>query len=565
MTAEPVTNPAGSARAALAAAEVAAELAEELSDVVYALRVAPDMAFEYVSSSLEQLIGFPIDEHYTDPNLHLRRVDPRDLPAVTAVMEAPTGAVLDVRARWLHRDGRTVWGHHRCRKQRRDDGSVVLYGAARDVTAQVEAELALAASQQRYRLLAENASDVVFRTDTDAVVEWVSPSVTTVTGWAPEEMVGRRITEFAHPDDLDRIRSAGDTANEGGRVTFEARYITKDGDYRWLEITARPLADEDGVIVGRAGSCRDVTSEVQAWQALERSEQRFRLAMESAPTGMAVVDLERRLVEVNAALCRMLGREPSWLLAHGLADIVHPSDEAIDLRLRDEVLSSPSTSATHEMRLVRRDRATVWVQHSVGLLRDEAGVPLSYVSQFVNVTEAREAREALHFLATHDPLTQLLNRRELLARMSTVLGHPARAGRRLAVLFADLDGLKAINDTFGHGAGDRLIAEAGARIARQVRDDDLAARIGGDEFVVVLPAVGSLDDALLVAAKVRDAIVEPVVISGQPLPVGVSIGVALAEEGEDATVVLQRADAALYRAKRSGSNRIESFDPVLDS
>jgi diguanylate cyclase (GGDEF)-like protein/PAS domain S-box-containing protein len=552
------------ARQDQAAAGIIADLAEALADVLYVIQLYPEFRFEYVSSSVENVVGYTAEEHYADPGLSERLVDPKDLQEFAMwIVSSPDGP-LEFTKVWRAKDGRDVWAQHRCLKQTRADGSVALYGAARDVTAQIEAEHALAASQEMYRLLAENASDVVWRTDTASTVEWVSPSVVSVIGWTPDEMVGRPITDLVHSEDADRVRQAGDVANDGGRVSFEARYRCKDGSYRWLEITARPVVDADGVVVGRVGSCRDVDSEVEAWQALERSEQRFSMAMESAPIGMAVLDLEGRFIEVNAALCRILGHDASWLLAHRMSDVLHPQDSEIDFRMRDSVLTGSAPSMMNEVRLLNRRREVVWVQQAVGLLRDEEDMPLSYVAQFVNVTEAREARETLRFMATHDPLTQLLNRRELLARMSTVLAHSPRGGARMAVLFADLDGLKPANDTYGHSAGDQLIVEAARRIAAQVRDEDLTARIGGDEFIVVLPAVNGLPDALAVAAKIGEAIAEPCYVAGHQVPMHVSIGVALAAAGEDATTVLRHADAALYRAKAAGRQRTEVYDATVD-
>jgi diguanylate cyclase (GGDEF)-like protein/PAS domain S-box-containing protein len=413
-----------------------------------------------------------------------------------------------------------------------------------------------------YRLLAENASDIVWRTTTDAVVEWVSPSITAVIGWSQADMVGRPITDLVHPDDLERVRHAGTTANSGDRVSFEGRYACKDGSYRWLEVTARPLVDPDGTVIGRVGSCRDVHSEVEAWHALERSEQRFRLAMESAPTGMAILDLDARFIEVNTELCRMLGHGQDWLLEHEMPALVHPADEVTCRRMRDDVISGRAASVTEEVRLISRDHAVVWAQAALALLRDDDGLPQSLVAQFVNVTEAHESREALRFMATHDPLTQLLNRRELMVRMSMMLAHGRRGGSRMAVLFADLDGLKGANDTHGHSAGDELIIEASRRFQAQVRDEDLVARIGGDEFVIVLPEVIDVDDALAVADKIVSSISRPLFIAGEEVPLGVSIGVAVAKVGEDATTLLRNADAALYQAKSGGRNRIEVHRPA---
>ena len=546
-------------------AAVLAELAEALADVLYRIQFAPEFRFEYVSPSVEKLVGYSAEEHYADPLISEELADPQELAEFAGgLLGLPDGPV-EFTKRWTAKDGHGVWAHHRCLKRTRADGSVVLFGAARDVTAQREAEQALARSQEQYRLLAENASDVVWRTDLDAHVEWISPSVTSVLGWSQSEMIGTRILDHVHPDDLDRVRSATAAANDGGRVSFEARYLCKDESYRWLEITARPLLDESGDVIGKIGSCRDVHSEVEAWHALERSEQRFRLAMESAPTGMAILDLDAQFIEVNTALCRMLGHEPDWLLKHDMPALVHPADETVCRRMRDDVIAGRTASVTEEIRLISRDHAVVWAQAALALLRDDEGLPRSLVAQFVNVTEAHESREALRFMATHDPLTQLLNRRELLVRMSMMLAHGRRGRSRMAVLFADLDGLKNANDTYGHSAGDQLIVEASRRIQAQVRDEDLVARIGGDEFVIVLPEVLDLDDALAVAAKVIHGIGKPLFIAGAEVPLGVSIGVAVAGSGDDATTLLRNADAALYRAKAAGRNRIEVHEPALDS
>lgn len=547
-----------------AAGQLASELAAELADVGYALRLAPDVAFEYMSPSVERLTGWTAADYYADAGLAIANTPPDQEAEIKAAFAAPPGHVSEFTVQWIRRDGQPIWTHHRCRTAVRDDGSLIVYAAARDVTAQHEAERALAASQEMYRLLAENASDVVWRTNLEAVVEWVSPSIVSVMGWLPSDLVGGTILDHVHPDDIDEVRTATSLANEGGRVSFEARYRCKDSSYRWLEITARPLVDENGVVVGKVGSCRDVHSEIEAWHALERSEQRFRLAMESAPTGMAVLGLDSQFIEVNAELCRMLGFSQEWLLNHPLTHVVHPADEENCRGLRDEVLSGRRDTATTEVRLIDRDHAIVWAQVSLGLVRDEEGIPNSLVAQMVNITDAHDSREALRFMASHDPMTQLLNRRELLVQMSTILAHRQRGDGTMAVLFCDLDGLKQANDTLGHAAGDQLIIEAGRRIAAHVRDGDLAARIGGDEFVAALPEVHGLEDALRVAVKICDAIQEPLFVAGTEVPLGVSIGVCVARKGDDANALLRKSDAALYRAKAAGRNRIEAYDPALD-
>lgn len=420
---------------------------------------------------------------------------------------------------------------------------------------------ALAASEQNYRLIAENSSDIVFRTSVDAVVEWTSPSTEAVLGWTLPDMQGRLISDFLHPDDREAVQRAGADAASGERVSFVARYRTKGGDFRWLEVTARPLMDEHGAVIGKAGSCRDVNAEVLARQEAERSQRLMQLTMDSAPSGMALIDLDRRFTQVNAPLARMLGFSADVLVKKRMPEVLHPEDDTFDIAMRIELLSGKSTTVVREVRMIRADGEIIWVQHGIGLLRDDDGTPLSYVSQFVDITDARESRSVLEHLATHDPLTGLLNRRSLLERMDPILAHHGRRSTRLAVLYLDVDGLKPVNDTHGHLAGDQLIVEVGQRIREQVREEDLASRLGGDEFVVVLPDSDGMHDALTVAEKLKAAIAAPCMVNGAEIRVTVSIGIAIAEPDEVPARVLQHADLALYRAKENGRDRIEVFMP----
>ena len=228
--------------------------------------------------------------------------------------------------------------------------------------------------------------------------------------------------------------------------------------------------------------------------------------------------------------------------------------------MRAEVLSGTQSSVTREKRFLRADGSILWCEHSIGVLTDDEGIPRGFVSQFVNVTEARRAREELRYLATHDPLTRLVNRPELLTRMDQLLTHPPRTGTEVATLFVDLDGLKSINDTHGHATGDAVIITVAERLRSQVRSGDLVARLGGDEFVVVLPAVHSVEDAQHVATKIQRAVAEPIVIDEVTIEVTLSIGISMASNGDNPDRVLEYADRALYEAKRSGRARTVIYD-----
>jgi diguanylate cyclase (GGDEF)-like protein/PAS domain S-box-containing protein len=507
---------------------------------------------EMVGRPEEELLGMPWQELTYPPDIE---ADQRLL------LEVLAGARDSYRLakRYVKPDGTIVWSDLTVSAVR-DDKREVLYFLSQitDITESVSARDALATSEEHYRLIAENSLDVVFRSTLDGRLEWISPSVTEVTGWQPEQLIGHRLTEYAVPEDvppgvMDR--------HDRERIGFQARCRMADGRYRWLDFTSGPVVDEHGAVVSRVGRVRDVTAEREAQEAVRRSEQRFRTAMESAPTGMAVVSLDRRFTEVNPALCRLLGRPEQWLLDHGVGDVLDPPDDDLDRRLRRQILAGVVPSLTRDHQMIRSDGQRVLVEQSIALLRDEAGEPSGYVSQFADVTEAREARDQLRFLATHDSLTELLNRRELVTRVTGLLTRTPRTGVNVGVLFIDLDRLKPINDTYGHAVGDEVIVTVAHRIYDRVRGTDVVARFGGDEFVVVLPAVHSIEDLAQIAANLHACVREPMSIDGQQIQATLSIGAALVPPGSDPDVALKQADAALYRAKREGRDRTVLYDP----
>ena len=433
----------------------------------------------------------------------------------------------------------------------------------RDVTDRYEAARALADSEASLRLITEHSTDVIMRVDNAGICEWASPSTTATLGWQVDEIVGTRVGDLVHPDHRDPAESARKVLMAGSSAVITAPFRCKDGTYLWLEGAMSPLRDPStGAVVGRVGTLRDVDARTRATQRLEQSEAKFRAAMESAPAGMALVGLDRSCQQVNGSLCRILGRSEEALTGRFVSDFLDPPDDEIDQQMRRELLAGPATSVTREHEMIRSDGTRLWVEHSIALLRDRQGEPESYVSQFIDVTDSRLARERLTFLATHDTLTELLNRRELVGRLEALLIESA-PDVRIAAMFIDVDGLKQINDSLGHSVGDQVIAAVASRLRENVRPHDLVGRFGGDEFVVVLVGLSSLRDALATAARVQEDVCEPVRLGRgrRTVPVSVSIGLAMAERADDPELLLSRADQALYRAKETGRACTVLYDP----
>ena len=526
--------------------------------------VSPLGQFMRVNPALCRLLGR--DESTLASSTWQDITHPDDLDAdLDLVAEVLAGQrdTYRLQKRYLRPDGDVVWTDLTVSCVRDDEGSVRYFmSQVIDITDSVHAREALARSEEHYRLLAENSSDVVFRASVDGLLEWVSPSVTDLLGWDPPDVLGRSILEFIAPEDVpDSLRIGVGSRDD---VDFQARVHAADGTGRWMDIESRPLIDAEGELLGRVGRLRDIQAQHEAQDALRRSEQRFRTAMESAPTGMAVIGLSREFVEVNPALCALLGRSEQWLLSRGMHDVLDPVDDDLDRRLRAQILAGLSPSLTRDHQMIRSDGERVLVEQSIGLLHDERGQATAYVSQFADVTEAREAREQLRFLATHDSLTELLNRRELVTRIAGVLGQTPRTGVNVGVLFIDLDNLKAINDSNGHAVGDQVIVTVAQRIRSQIRTNDVLARFGGDEFVLVLPAIHSSEDAERIASSLHSVVEMPIEAEGRLVAITLSIGVAVVRPGEDPDVAMRQADAALYRAKREGRARTVRYDPRVD-
>lgn len=505
---------------------------------------------EYVSPAIRTMTGWAPEELAGRPTTHLWHPD--DLAAAVALRDRVyAGSTGEAVLRLRRRDDSFMWVEVRMRPLRQPDGRVGGVGSIRDVDDRIAVQQALAEAEAHYRTLAELTTDVVLRWGPDMVTSWVSPSVREVLGWAPEDLVGRTPDDLVHPDDRATARRLREQVRAGDPIPerAELRFATGAGQWRWGSATARTIRDGTR-LVGGVTWIRDIHREHEARASLARSEERSRQALHSAPVCTAVVGFDRRFLQVNPALCRLLGRPAAWLLEHQVPDVLDADSNGADLEQRLAALGGGSAQAAGEVVLMAADGRRIVAEHSVAVLRDDHGNPVSFVSQFVDVTEDRQDRAELEFLATHDPLTGLANRRALLAQLRATLdAAPAAPPPRLAVLFCDLDGLKDINDRHGHAVGDVVLVQVAHRISRAVGPRGSVARLAGDEFVVLVPGCQDPPEAAALARQVHRDVARPVRTAGGVLVPTVSIGIALACPGEAPETLLARADADLYSVK----------------
>ena len=293
---------------------------------------------------------------------------------------------------------------------------------------------------------------------------------------------------------------------------------------------------------------------------LHEVQARFESAFTSAPIGMALVDLDGRCLQVNDALCRITGHTREQLKATTLRDITHSDDVDRDADFLRELLDGRFPSYQTEKRYRHAWGHYLWVLLTKSLVRDVQGRPLYVVTQVQDISERKEMTVRLEYLIDHDFLTGLYNRRRFEQELAREAGRVARYEAKGAVLMIDLDNFKDVNDAFGHKAGDDLLKGVAGALKHRIRQTDVLARVGGDEFAVLLPEADA-DEAQKVADSVIKTLSQQVAVLGErSIHATASVGVALFD-GLSATAVLAFADQAMYEAKQAGRNRAAVYTP----
>jgi diguanylate cyclase (GGDEF)-like protein/PAS domain S-box-containing protein len=420
----------------------------------------------------------------------------------------------------------------------------------------------VAAAEKRFRSLVQHASDMIAILDGNGVILYESPAIEVALGYCPEDVVGKHCLDLLHPDEAEGIASFLQDILAQPDVALPLTYRVRhaDGSWRWLEATVTNLLHEPG-IHGIVVNARDITERRRAEEAIRKSEARFRSAFDDASIGMAIISLERKLMAVNPAFCRMFGYAANELVGRTTQKYSHPDDRAVTESTYQQLASGVVQTTQLEKRYLHRSGATIWCEVNMASVRDDDGTPLYLLAQLQDITARKHLETQLIHQALHDNLTGLPNRTLLLDRLDHANAVARRHGGMVGVLFLDLDNFKLVNDSLGHAAGDALLLRVAKRLRGCVREDDTVARFGGDEFVIVLGHIEDPGEALDVAQRITNAFDAPLRVRGRDIIMTTSIGIALSPGGTiDRIDLLRNADIAMYRAKSSGKAAFLLFD-----
>jgi len=431
---------------------------------------------------------------------------------------------------------------------------------------------ALREARSRYSSLADALPQMVWTVSaTDRAITYRNATFRTYYGEA-EGSVGR-LHSRNHPNDVERMARTWEAAVAGGHAfELEGRLRRHDGQYRWHRMVMIPLRRE-GIVVEWLGTALDIDHIIAAQSKLEETGDLLRLAQEAAEAGIWEWDMREDIVRLSAMSARMhnlplpVGQDAMEIPLADWKAQVHPDDLPVVWAEVKRAIADRSTYSC-EFRIANPTLPDEprWMLSFGRMVADDGGEPARCVGLQIDITERKAAEARIAYVASHDALTDLPNRRVFHATLERALSDVREGDGPAALLCLDLDRFKTINDTLGHHAGDSLLKVVAVRLRASVGDGDVVARLGGDEFAIVLSDPCGPDRTAALARAIIEAIGLPIHLGTQVVTIGVSVGIAMAPgHGSEADLLHRHADLALYRAKAAGRNRFQVYTASMDA
>ncbi len=486
-------------------------------------------------------------------------IHPQDAPETTRRWNAAigSGSGFAHEYRFQRPDGqvRLVSGH--ATPIRNDANQLTGYvGTIEDITERRSTEIELRMSEENFRRSYERAMTGMATTSPDdGRFLTVNPALCAMTGYSEFELLSkspRDITHAAdHPEDARLLGSL--LSGERRSYRREKRYITRFGRELWVEVSATLVRDQDGTPLQYVAQIQDISARKAAEQTLRDSESRFRALLANGADIVLLLDRVGVVRWASPSVKRILGIEPGELIGRSNRELAHPDDERA---LRQGFLATLKSKAELErttLRFRHQDGTYRWLEIVGSNHLDNPAID-GIIFNARDVSDRVELHERLRQEALHDFLTGLPNRALLLTHLEMALSAARRYGEKTALLFVDLDDFKPINDQLGHATGDQVLISVGQRLRANVRPSDLVARIGGDEFAIVLSRIDAIEEVEHLIERLLSAFSVGIPISGTVISVWPSIGAAVSDGFSSPEDLLAEADREMYRIKkRSGS------------
>ncbi len=466
----------------------------------------------------------------------------------------------------MRKDGSTAFAETSVSLRKNDRGETIGFRSiSRDITDRKEVEAALQQSEEQYRLLSEHMTDTVWLMDMNLKTTYQSPSAIKLRGYTPQEILDLPLEKHATPESLklafevlseEISRVNADLSHNPVRV-LDLEYYCKDGTTVWAETKFSVIRDTSGKPVSVLAEARDITDRRKAEEALRESQEKYRSLVENINDVFYTLDNQGNITYVSPVVERFTRYKVGDLIGKPFIPLIYPDDLPGLLDSLNRLVSGELEP--WEFRILDKDGRTIFVRTSSRPLYKDGEI-VGITALMTDITERKQMEQKLEELATHDYLTGLPNRVLLTDRFSMAEALARRNKARLAVMSLDLDKFKTINDTLGHEAGDQVLKIVSMRLSAIIRSSDTIARIGGDEFILVMLETKRTEDATTIAQKILDSFAEPLLIDGHQVHLSTSIGIAIyPEDAEDMETLIKKSDAAMYYSKGHGRNRFKFF------
>ena len=435
----------------------------------------------------------------------------------------------------------------------------------RDISERKKTEEIIQESISRYRALFEQSGDAIFIINAEGFITDVNHQVMQLFGYEYGEILGKRPEDLVPDSEKQACSDKLKMALLGMQPPiYERIFQRKDGALFPGEIHLSPVRGTDRKVRYVQSIVRDISPRKAAERALQESGHRYQTLFSQSLDAIFITGLDGTVLDANPGAAKMLGYEVEEM--KGLhARVFSAPDEKTDTDNVISKLLAGEALPPYERLALRKDGTVFPVEIRAVLVRDADGNPLYIQSTSHNISERKNIEQQLHYLATHDPLTGLPNRSLFFDRLQQALARARRTELKVAILFIDLDGFKQVNDTYGHAIGDRILEAITKRLETCFRESDTLARMGGDEFTLILENITDLEQAISLSERVLSSLKELFLVQGHEISVSASMGLSLfPEDGEDGELLVNRADNAMYAAKHTGKGGLVIYQYLND-
>ena len=442
--------------------------------------------------------------------------------------------------------------------------NITVQDLQREIKERVKTEAALAKSEESYRQLFDNAGEGILVVTGKGIV-LANNRAGEIVELDPKKLIGNRLIDFIHPSDRDRVEDLVRSCLRGEEAPglYVARALLKNDLTKWLEFRIG-LIDWEGE-PAMLGLYADITERTRARLQVAEQDQRIKSVFEMSPLGIALVDAGGYLAEINDHFGKLLGYRSDEITQVTLIDLTHPEDREAVGQLVQKILTGKIDHYEIEQRYLTKSGQILDAVTRARAILNEHGDLLYWIGLIEDISERKRNEEQIAYQAFHDPLTGLPNRFLFNDRLDMAMAQAVRKKHLLAVLFLDLDHFKTVNDSLGHSTGDELLKATARRLLRWIRDEDTVARIGGDEFLILLQNIDAPETAIRVSQRIHESLARPFTIEGRNLYTSASMGLTFfPTDGRDVKTLMTNADLAMYRAKEEGRNTYRVFTPSMN-